>query len=110
MIRAPTKFVRRLAILGAAVAIHAVLLHMMASEQIVAKLFAAGGSAIDVAIALAFLTLRLGLYLLAPGLLLFTIGDFVVSRLSRSPDASLRGMKSAADGDGDDRRGARRPA
>ncbi len=101
---ASAKFIRRLTILTTLAAIHFGLLHVMASEQIVAKLFAAGGGAADLAIALAFLTLRLGLYLLGPAMLLYACAAFALDRMGRTHGPVVRGMKTASDDDAHHRR------
>jgi hypothetical protein len=52
---------------------HAILLRTMREDQIVASLFASGGSTGDVFVALVFVALRLTVYLAAPGLVLYAL-------------------------------------
>ncbi|MEQ8280979.1 MAG: hypothetical protein RMA76_36390 [Deltaproteobacteria bacterium] len=94
-------------ILVALVAIHGVMLQNLATEQTVAKLFGAGGDAMDFVVALTFLATRLALYLLGPGLALYAALTLVTSRFGRSRGASVRGMTSSSDDATHDRRSAR---
>lgn len=101
------KFIAVATILVALVAIHAVMLHTLATEQTVAKLFGAGGDATDLVVALTFLAIRLTLHLIGPGLALYATLTFVTTRFGRSRGVSVRGMTSTSNGDAHDRRSAR---
>ncbi len=56
--------------------LHELLLGVLKKDQIVASLFAAGGSLEDIAVATLFVGLRLTLYLAGPGLLVFGLLSF----------------------------------
>ncbi|HJL01663.1 MAG TPA: hypothetical protein RMH85_09405 [Polyangiaceae bacterium LLY-WYZ-15_(1-7)] len=91
---------RHLVAVALLAALHLLLLHLMAEEQTVAKLFAAG--ALDLGsllVAAFFLAVRLTLLLFGPGLVLYgLLGSLWAWKKSRSSASSRRAAGSSAKG------------